>query len=61
MRVSYTKVYDTLVRKSEQARFITHCGYRIAAIMGPCQGPDRGSTPLTRSKIKQDAMILFYF
>ena len=24
-------------------------GYRIAAIIPPCQGSDRGSTPLTRS------------
>ena len=27
-------------------------GYRITAIMRPCQGRKRGSTPLTRSKVK---------
>lgn len=25
------------------------CGYRIAAIILPCQGRDTGSTPVTRS------------
>ena len=28
-------------------------GYRIVAIIRPCQGRDRGSTPLTRSYAKQ--------
>jgi hypothetical protein len=31
------------------AQFQTFRGYRIAAIMPPCQGGDGGSTPPTRS------------
>ena len=37
-------------------------GYRIAAIMSPCQGLDTGSTPVTRS-VKNEAhqSLVFYY
>gem|GEM_PF-6851325 len=40
-----------------------NCGYSITAITSPCQGEDRGSTLLTRSKkahlkIKREFFVL---
>lgn len=34
-------------------RIVAICGYRIAAIMLPCQGRDTGPTPVTRSILSQ--------
>ena len=39
---------------SISAQFQKPCGYRIAAIMPPCQGGDEGSTPSTRSMMKAE-------
>ena len=34
------------------------CGYRIVAIMRPCQGRETGSIPVTRSmKYKKDVLL----
>ena len=45
------------LEKRREVGFCVECGvsgYRIAAIMSPCQGLDTGSTPVTRSQEPKD-------